>query len=237
LLQSCGELAVQSTPGEQTIAAALAGEWRGTWQSDLTGASGEIVLRVQDFAGEPVVSMVLDNPCVTPDEYDLELSLGTLSMQADGVSVVQGTLASAERIVGAFGCALDHGTWFADRVGDLPELVDLGGSWSGLVALPGGLSQSVAVTLLQRVEGGRLALEASFEAPGLWPTPVPMSGVVTFGVEGFDLLLTSPAELQPFFAFSGMGERQPLAIPAGQLFVLGPGGGFGLQLFVALAPN
>ncbi len=237
LLAGCGDLEVRSIPGEQTVSSSLLGEWRGTWQSDLTGDHGEIVLRLQEFRGEPVVSFALDNPCLTPDRYDLVLSGGGLSLESEGVPVVAGSLVSATRIAGAFGCAGDEGTWFADRIGGLPELVDLAGSWSGHVALGGAGNQPVEAVLEQRVEGGRLVLDASLSAQGLWPTPVPMTGPVIFRADGFDVLLASDPALQPEFLFLGMGEREPLAIPDAQLFVLSTAAGVGLQLQVTLEPN
>lgn len=221
LCAACGDLTVQSVPGSQTIPAALAGEWRGTWQSDRNQDTGSIIILIQEFAGEPVVSLTIDNPCLAPDDYDLVLAGGVIALQRDGVTVLEASLTRPEKLSGTFACELDDGTWTADLIGPLPEPIDLSGSWDGRVFLPGAFDEPLEVALQQSVRSGQLALNALADIPSVVPFPIPMRGYVVFGEQGFDIILETEVGVQPRLVLSGSGDREPLAVPSGVLQVVG----------------
>jgi hypothetical protein len=221
LLAACGDLSVQSVPGSETIPAALEGEWRGNWRSTRTQDVGAVTIRIQEFAGQPVVSLTIDNPCLAPADYDLVLAGGVIALQADGVTVLEASLARPDRLTGTFGCALDEGTWAADLIGPLPEPIDLSGSWEGRVFVPGAFTEEFGVTLQQSVRSGRLARNALADIPGVLPFQIPMRGYVVFGDDDFDIILETEPGVQPQLVLSGSGDRDPLAVPTGVLQVLG----------------
>jgi len=222
LAAACGDLEVRSVPGSQTIPAALEGEWRGTWRSDRTNATGVVSIRIQEFAGEPVVALTINNPCLAPADYDLILSQGVLALQNEGVTVLEASLSAPNELSGTFGCALDDGTWTAELIGPLPEPIDLSGAWQGRVFVPGAFDESFEVTLQQSVQSGQLALTALAEIPSVLPFPIPMRGFVVFGEDDFDIVLETEPGVQPQLLLSGNGDRDPLGVPTGVLQVLSP---------------
>ena len=220
LLVACGDLEVRSVPGSQTIPAALSGLWRGTWQSTRVQDSGVITIRIQEFAGDPVVSLTIDNPCLQPADYDLVVAGGVIALQADGVTVLEASLTAPERLSGMYGCELDDGTWSADLIGELPVPIDLSGTWDGRVYVPGAFDEPIAINLQQTVQSGQLALTALADIPSVLPFPLPMQGYVTFGEDDFQLVLQTEQGVQPQLVLSGTGDREPLVVPAGMLQVL-----------------
>lgn len=221
LLAACGDLEVRSIPGSQTIPAELAGMWSGTWRSDANQEAGGVMIRIQEFEGEPVVSLTIDNPCLVPADYDLVFDGGVIALQADGVTVLQASLVAPRKLSGSYGCALDAGTWDADWVGALPEPIDLSGVWDGTAVSVGGMELSFSIDLEQSVQSGTLALAAQAELPSLLPFPVPLSGYVNFREDSFELVLQTELGVQPRLVLTGVGERDPLQVPTGLLQVIG----------------
>ena len=219
---SCGDIQVRSTPGTTAISSALAGEWQGAWSSGRTSSGGGLTLRLQDFGGEPVVSFVIDNPCLAPAQYDLVLQGGLVSLVAGGAPVLVASLSAPDELSGSYGCAEDDGVWSARRVAPLPELLDLSGEWSGVLAVPGLGDEPVEVSLSQRVQAGQLLLDALVYLPSLLPAPVPMGGIVQFSESTFALQLASSISAGTLLVVQGDGLRAPLSIPDAAVSVVGP---------------
>jgi hypothetical protein len=218
LLAACGDLDVRSVRAAPTgVPSALIGEWQGTWQSSATAANGVVVVRVQEFDGEPVVNVQFQNPCLAPRAYDLVVTPATIELRADGQTVLAASLGDGRELVGTYTCSAEAGTWQAQWRRDLPVLLDLGGTWAGTVQFADQLVRPIELRLEQQVEGGEMLLQGELDLGDLWPAPIPVVGTVLFRDQGYDVTLHTPSGANPELLLSGGGTVDPLRIEAGLL--------------------
>lgn len=219
LLAACGDLDVRSI--REPVPSALVGEWVGSWQSSRANASGEVVVQVREFGGEPLVQIEIDNPCIESRLYELTVAADLIELRADGLLVMAATVAADRRLEGFFRCQVDEGTWSAAWTRELPAVVDLGGMWRGVLVPENGAATPFGFELVQSVDEGALRLDGMFELPAVWPSPVLVTGTATFRTDAFDLVLRSVGVSGPNFLLSGVGALEPLLIEGGLLHVFG----------------
>lgn len=222
------DLEVRSTAPQVVVPVGLEGLWIGTWQSDSApggsvstpGITGNVEIRIQEFGGEPLVSVTIDNPCLVPRNYDLRLTAEGIDLLADGEVVLNADRAGSDRLIGRYQCEQDQGMWTADRVGSLPSLLDLTGAWEGRIVGPAATVQPVELDLVQTVEAGQLVVRADAVLPGVLPFPLPLEGIVRFRESDFELVMQSEPGAEPQLIISGVGDREPLQLPVGFVQVL-----------------
>ncbi|MFY9344684.1 MAG: hypothetical protein WAT39_19485 [Planctomycetota bacterium] len=221
---SCGDLDVRSLRTADAVPAALVGEWEGNWRSSATGRTGEVRVQVQEFGGEPLVHVDIDNPSVQPQVVDLVLTEDSIELRSGGEVVMSARLFQDRRLEGLFAVSGDRGTWSADWQRDLPPVGDLGGVWRGDLVPLGGDVVAIELELVQTVSSGQLRLDGLLAVPGAWPAPVAIEGSARFGAAGFELLARSvPGSAVPFTlsAAGAAGEDGVLRLGAGLLHVTG----------------
>lgn len=226
---ACGDIQVRSVRIGPVVPVDLQGEWVGMWRSAANPSTGPLQVRLQEFRGEPVVSVLIDNPCVEPREYELVLRSESIELRVDGEAVLAATVGPGRTMVGTFQCENDQGTWTAAWVRALPTLGDLSGQWIGTITpavLPPSVpsARPVRLELQQSVRGGVVVLDGVLEAPELLPLPLLLNGYTIFRDTSFDLLLQSTSSAGPTVVLSALGEREPLRVDLGlaQAFGSGP---------------
>lgn len=217
LFAACGDIEVRSIRTGDNVPDSLQGEWSGAWRSDLSGINGLLTMRIQSFAGEPVVSVQISHPCVPPSQYQFRASPTKVELLANEVVLFEGIVGTDHTLVGTYGCLADVGSWDATWQRELPELIDLGGTWTGSVTVPGFPSQAIALDLEQSVRGGGLTLRGTMAVPGVLPDPLPMLGNVQFRSGQFDLLLVSEPGSVPLVHMVGTGDTGTLRLQDGEL--------------------
>jgi hypothetical protein len=220
-LVACGDLDVRSVREPQVVPAQLAGEWLGTWQSANQTASGAVVVRVQEFAGEPVVRIEFQNPCLEPRAYELVMTASLIELRAEGQVVLAAAVRADRSMDGIYQCEAESGTWTATWQRDLPTLVDLGGDWSGSLAVAGQPTRPIDLVLEQGVQDGSLVLEGLLDLGDLWPSLLPVRGSVFFREGGFEVVLATSAGSTPGLFLAGVGDRDPLQVETGFLQTIG----------------
>tara|TARA_R110002072_G_scaffold1983_1_gene16202 strand:- start:42184 stop:42975 length:792 start_codon:yes stop_codon:yes gene_type:complete len=220
-LVSCGDLSVTSVaPAEPNVPVAAKGEWQGTWVSDESGQSGELVLRIQEFHDEAVVALAINNGCLQQQNYELVVIGESVTLQVGGVPILVAEFAPSGQLVGSFDCPEDSGTWSATRIGPLPEPIDLSGTWLGSAMVAGESENPLLLELDQFVRDGRLVLEGFADVPGLVPVQVPLAGYVNFRETDFDLVLQTVEGFEPVMVFAGIGNHDPVRVDVGLIQVL-----------------
>jgi hypothetical protein len=195
LFAACGDLDVKSIRIAESVPAQLQGEWTGTWHSTAaTGAgSGTVVLRMQDFGGEPVVSIILANPCVEARPYQFRTSGNLVELMADGEVLFSALLSAETRtLTGSYSCANDSGVWHVAWTRELSPLVDLGGQWEGSVTVPGFPPQALTLVMDFVVQGGALTIQGFGQVPSLSSQALPLTGIVNFQDTTFDVRIQAP---------------------------------------------
>lgn len=225
---ACGDIQVRSVRVGPVVPVDLQGEWTGTWSSARGTATGPLQIRLQDFGGEPVVAVLIENPCIEARDYQLVLLADSIELRAEGETVFAAAITAERTMTGTFQCELDQGTWTAAWDRELPTLGDLSGRWLGTLTpavLPPAVPtpRPVQLDLEQRVQGGTLVLDGVLEAPDLWPLPVVLRGYTIFRDTTFDLLLQSEAAAGPVVVMSALGEREPLRVGFGLAQAFGGG--------------
>lgn len=215
-LGACGDIEVRSIRTGDVVPAQLEGEWRGVWQSELSGIGGVLTLRIQDFGGEPVVAVEIAHPCVPPDRYEFRATANTIELLDDGEVLFRGLLGDDRTLVGSYDCLADRGSWDATWQRALPELVDLGGTWNGTITAAD-MSQPLVLQLAQTVRDGALLLHGTLDLPGLPLDPLPMFGQVQFGDAAFELLLVTEPGTAPLLHMTGLGDAATRTIVDGEL--------------------
>ena len=223
VVAACGDLDVKSIRTGDSVPQALQGEWGGLWQSNQDLDGGSLTLRIQDFGGEPLVSVVISNPCVQPRDYQFRVTGARIELLADGQPVFSALLGSDRTLVGTYACAADAGAWDATWQRDLPLVLDLSGTWNGALSVPGAPEQVLVLHLLQVVRSGGLVLDGTLELPGVLPAPLPLRGWVTFREGAFDLALTNLEGELLQFQMIGAGDVDDLRVDNGLLHVSAPG--------------
>lgn len=222
VLAACGDLELKSYRPPDAVPAGLEGEWVGSWQSVLSNTSGTLNVQVQEFAGEAIVAVRIENPCITARVYDLVLTPSTIELRADGQTVFAATLGEAGSLVGTYQCEADLGTWAATWQRALPPIVDLSGTWTGELTVSGQRDVPIRLQLAQRVVDSQIVLDGALELTGLWPVPFATSGSAQFREQGFDVLLHTPVGSAPELLLTSFGMREPLRMEVGLLQVFGP---------------
>lgn len=214
---ACGDIQVRSIRTGDAVPTALEGEWQGAWQSSQTGNNGLLTMRIQDFGGEPVVSVQILHPCVPPDQYQFRVTTEGIELLADGEVLFAAVYGVERTLVGSYGCPDDSGSWDATWQRDLPALVDLSGRWAGSVTAPGYPEQAILLDLQQTVRGGALAFDGAMSLPDLLPEPLPMVGSVQFRDGVFDVVLVTEPGVVPLVRMAGVGETATLRVQNGEL--------------------
>ncbi|MBL8728714.1 MAG: hypothetical protein JNM25_09815 [Planctomycetes bacterium] len=214
---ACGDIQVRSIRTGDVVPDALQGEWTGAWQSAQTGFGGLLTLRIQDFAGEPVVSVQIAHPCVPPSHYQFRATPAKVELLADDVVLFEAVVGAERTLIGSYGCTADAGSWDATWQRDLPALVDLTGRWLGSASVPGYLPQAIVLDLQQTVRNGTLAFDGAMQLPGLLPEPLPMRGSVQFRAGVFDVVLVTEPGTVPLVHMVGTGDTALRRLDAGQL--------------------
>lgn len=191
--------------------AALAGEWQGSWTSTADGSSGSLTVRVQQFRGEPLVELLLANPCLVPGDYDLTLRNGRIELGRAGEVVLAAAARPDGTLGGSYDCGADHGVLMATWSRTLPAPLDLAGSWQGELLLADSPAVPLQVQFTQQAVAGTLVLAAQVAAPDL-DLAVALDGAVEFRDEQFQFLLRSPPAVSPEIVLVGLGSRDPLRI-------------------------
>lgn len=216
-LTAC-DLQIRSTSTAQAVPAGLEGRWVGTWTStgnQVGGPGGPVEIRIQQFRSQPVVQVQIDNPCLTPNDYDLVLTGDTISLTLAGATIMSAKLEGEQTLEGSYMCAEDEGTWNAEWIEGLPTLMDLSGTWDGRISAITSEELPVTMTLDQSVQAGRLLLEAEVDLGPAFASTVPMEGFVNFEENDFELTLFTPLGSAPSIYMTGIGMREPLAVPLG----------------------
>lgn len=211
LFAACGDIEVRSIRVPDSVPATLAGEWTGNWQSDRDSSNGSVVLRMQDFQGEAVVSFQLDNACVEAREYRFRTTGTTIELLDGDVVVFAGQIGTDRTLTGSYACPEDNGSWDATWTRNLPPLVDLGGRWEGTVSAFGFPPQAMRLDLDLVVRGGGLVLEGAMQLPGLVPVALPVRGLVQFQDLTFDVsmvVLTGTALTVQMFGVGDLATRE-----------------------------
>lgn len=217
LLSGCGDIEVKSTRVGNAVPAQLQGQWTGSWSSTRGPGTGTVTLQVQSFDGDPLVQVLVDNPCLVPSNYQLVMSGNAFELRADGQPVFSAVLGPERTLLGTFECTADAGVWQATWAADLPPVLDLGGVWQGQVqalALP---ATELQIMFVQSVRGGQLVLDGTLSLPGLLPSPLPVTGSVRFREGAFELALTTTAGIAPLVQLAGLGDSATLSIDDGLL--------------------
>lgn len=217
LLASCGDIEVRSVRVSESVPEELQGEWTGHWQSSDGSGGGAIVLRMQDFGGTPVVSVQLDNACIEAREYQFRTFGNQLELLADGEVLFSALFGDDRTLLGTYGCDADAGTWDAAWAHALPELVDLGGRWEGSISVFGQPLRTLVLDLDLVVRGGALVVEGSVAVPSLLTSPLPVSGLIQFHDQTFDLFLAAATGTSLTVQAFGVGDLQERRIDTGLL--------------------
>lgn len=218
LAAACGDLDVKSIRSPQNVTV-WEGAWEGEWQS-ASGGSGAVNFRVQEFRGEPLVTVEFAHACFEARPYELVMLPTTIELRADGRTVLAALLEPGPRMSGTYDCGTDQGLWEATRVGDLPEVLDLAGSWQGQMHYAGG-QRAVGCLLEQEIVDGVMQITAELDLGGLLGGPLPLTGRVDFQNSGFQLLLRTVAGLAPDVVLTGTGIAEPMQLGVGLLQVVG----------------
>ncbi|MBX3463118.1 MAG: hypothetical protein KF830_08100 [Planctomycetes bacterium] len=211
---ACGDIDVRSV---RTRDGMLAGEWTGSWQSLQGGGDGMLLLRIQDFGGEPVVGVQISHPCLPPADYEFRATASTFELLAAGEVVFGAVLGPERTLVGTYGCAVDTGAWDATWQRTLPDPVDLSGQWLGSVAVPDLPPRTLVLQLWQTVRSGALVIEGTLRLPEVMVQPLAIVGTVQFRDGAFDLVLVSAASAFPLVHLAALGDTPTRRITGGQL--------------------
>lgn len=203
------------------VPATLLGEWQGTWASTGTQGDGQITVRVQEFDGAPVVDVLIDNPCVTPQSYAFSLSGSTIELRAGDAIVLRASLGEERMLTGEYDCPEDAGSWAAAWQGELPAILDLSGEWTGTVTGPGAVTAVMELELAQMVRSGSVSLHGAIAFPELMPGALPLIGTVRFRDGAFDVILDTTSGVIPALRMAGVGDAATVAIEAGIIIASG----------------
>jgi hypothetical protein len=220
VLSGC-DFELRRTTTSRTLPQELEGEWVGSWRSNRTAASGQIVVGVQEFEGQALLQFQIDNPCLQPGDYELSVRNGHIELRKAGVKVLDAFLQGKRTLVGNYDCADDGGTLTATWQRFLPPPLDLSGTWRGTLVLLGHPPILVELALEQSLRGVVLGLDGTVAIPEL-AISIPVQGDVYFRDAGFDLRLQSAEGFAPRVRMSGFGDRDPVQVEFG-LFQVEPG--------------
>jgi len=219
LVAACGDIEIQSVRTGLAIPLAMEGEWTGAWSSANGSNTGSLNLRLQSYAGQAVVAVTINNPCVVPRTYQIFVTSTTIELHADGEVVLAAVLGDDRTMAGTYRCDQDEGLWQAVWQRDLPPVRDLSGLWEGTVSAAGTGSGTVPLQLIlhQSVRGGVVVVDGSLALPGLLGVPLGVTGSVRFRDGAFDFLLGTTSGVVPSVQLAGLGDAEELVIDDGLL--------------------
>ncbi len=211
-LAACGDVKTNLSNSSAAVPAALVGEWTGTWTADGGGNAGTLTLRVQDFAGQPVVQIDTDMPCIAGTTFELLFAATSFTARVGGQQVLDGALTAPSQLAGTFTCAAGQGTWQATRQRVLPLVTDLSGAWSGALYLQGTTPQPFLLDLSMTLDSGVLRLDGVLDVQGE-PTATIVGYGLDFDDDGYQVFFeTTDGRLRA----QGTGLYGPLRIENGQ---------------------
>ncbi|MCA8973390.1 MAG: hypothetical protein KDC98_01645 [Planctomycetes bacterium] len=190
----------------------LLGEWTGTWASSGTRGNGQIEVRVQEFADSPVVTILIDNPCILPRSYEFSLSSAGIELTAEGQTVLRAAFGPNRTMTGEYWCPQDSGSWDAAWQQELPEILDLSGTWNGTFEFGGPAPEVMELELSQEVTGGGVRLIGAATFPGMLPAPLPVIGAARFRSDAFDIVLDTTTGVLPELQLLGVGDSLTAAL-------------------------
>ena len=201
----------------------LLGEWHGSWRSSSTAGSGQLVLAVQAFQGQPIVTVDLQHPCIVGQGYQFVQQGLRWELRLNEQTVFTAEVELANRTLnGSYDCQQDQGSWSASWDHALPEIPDLSGIWSGVYeALQPPSSGILSMELLQNWQDGRLRLTGSLSFDGHGVTLPLIVGEVAWTGDLFELLVQGgvpPSSVN----LQGSGQRIALAVSQGLFTVEDP---------------
>lgn len=224
---ACGKLRTTITGSSSAVPDALVGEWRGSWTSAAGDSDGDLALRVQEFAGQPVVQIVTDLPCLTGATFQLQFTTATFTVRVDDVDVLTGSLLGPGQLGGQFGCGSGAGTWQASRTRALPPATDLTGRWNGTLFFEGLPAAPFALDLRMRLDSGVLRLDGEIFVEG--SDPASIVGIASnFDDQGFAILVATP---DGSLRAQANGQLLPLRVDVGQFGVFAGGTAIGGGVF------
>lgn len=224
---ACGKLRTSVTGASAAVPDALVGEWSGTWTNAAGDSGGDLELRVQEFAGQPVVQIVTDLPCLTGGSFQLAFTAATFAVQLGDTEVLTGSLVAPGQLAGQFGCGAGAGTWQASRTRVLPAATDLSGRWNGTLFFEGLPAAPFALDLRMRLDAGILRLDGEIFVEGSDPASV-VGLASDFDGQGFELLVSTP---DGALRAQGRGQVLPLRVELGQFGVFAGGTAIGGGVF------
>lgn len=211
-LAACGDVKTNIPDSSAAVPAALVGEWTGTWTVDGGGNAGTLTLRVQEFAGQPVVQIDTDMPCIAGTTFELRFAATSFTASVGSQQVLDGALTAPSQLGGAFTCAAGQGTWQAARQRILPPVVDLSGAWTGALYVQGGTPQPFLLDLSMTLDAGVLRLDGALDVQGE-PTAAIVGYGLDFDDDGYQIFFeTTDGRLRA----QGEGLYGPLRIENGQ---------------------
>lgn len=224
LLAACGDIKT-NIPSASTVPTALVGEWTGTWSTTAGDQNGALTLRVQEFAGQAVVQIDTDLPCVAGTSFQLQFQSTSFTASIGGQQVLQGAVTAPGAMAGTFSCAAGTGSWQAARVRALPVVTDLSGVWNGALYRDGATPLPFTLTLQMTLDSGVLRLDGTIAVQGE-PTATILGYAADFDTAGYQVFFeTADGALRA----QGNGLYGPLRVETGQwgAFVAGTpiGGG------------
>jgi hypothetical protein len=224
---ACGKLRTSVPDPSAAVPSALVGEWSGAWTSAAGDSGGDLELRVQEFAGQPVVQIVTDLPCLAGATFELQFAGAAFAVRAGEAEVLTGSLAGPGQLSGQFGCGAGSGTWQATRLRPLPPATDLTGRWNGTLFFEGLPAAPFALDLRMRLDAGVLRLDGEIFVEGSDPASV-VGVAADFDDQGFSLLVGTP---DGSLRAQANGLLQPLRVELGQFGVFAGGTAIGGGVF------
>jgi len=206
----CGDIDIVSVRSGNAIPIAMQGEWRGSWSSTSSSATGAVELRLQSYDGEAVVGVTIDNPCVVPRSYQLIVTGTSMRLHADGATVFTAVLAAEGIMAGTY-----QATWLRD----LPPIEDISGVWEGTVVSATSGALPLMLVLHQSVRGGAVVVDGALLLPGVLPGSLGVTGSLRFREGMFDFVLGTTSGVVPAMQMAGIGDSPSLAIRDGLLQV------------------
>lgn len=218
-----------------SVPPALLGEWRGNWASAQNMGTGEVLLSVQTFEGEPLLQLDTQHPCLVERSYEFVQQGAIWELRRDGRTLFRAELdADERRLVGTYDCTADRGSWSAQWNQELPAIPDLGGTWTGTFAgAEPRTTGSLVLELDQELERGVLALRGVVRMPDLEVEMRVTNGQILWVDDRFDLALQAGGAPWPVLLLQGIGDRASRAVQDGILVVDHPRVPFRLGLWTA----
>lgn len=233
-LAGCFKVERQSTTN-QTVAAAWEGEWQGTWNSRNGRDAGFLRLAVQTFDRLPLLRVDTDNPCVRAPSYTfVRDGLQWELTGADGTRFV-GTLDPTTRVLkGDYTCAMDGGTWQVAFVRELPQIGDVGGTWTGALITSVPPAEALFELELDQVWfQGSLRVLGELRVPGQGLRLPIREGRIEWQEGRFQLVLRTDPAAGPELWLQGVGLESEPRIEDGLLLVDDPRVPFRIGTWVA----